>query len=721
MKKCELLAPAGDMECLKQAVYNGCDAIYLSAQSYGARKFAKNFTNEELVEAIQFAHLYGVRVYVTMNTLIHNHEVEGFLDQVRFLHKNGVDALIMQDFGMICLVREMFPNLEIHASTQANNSSKDTCQLFYDLGVKRVVFSRELSIDEIDSIDVPIEKEAFIHGALCVSYSGCCLMSSMLGGRSGNRGECAGCCRLPYSLLKNGESISHSNYLLSMKELNTSTCFQRLMNSSVYSFKIEGRMKGPLYVGFITRLYRKLIDGEPISLEEKINRLKTIFNRDFTVGHLFGKEGISLINSSSPNHVGLLIGTSKLKGDKIQLDLDKGVVLHQNDAIRFMNQKKGMYVNYLYDEKGKLCSSAEGRCFVDNKIDFKGSDKLSMTQDSTLEKEYILQDVIRRIPVSYHVILHENKEVWASISDGIHEVSFTGNLVSSAINAPINQDMVKKQLSKLGETPFVATQFQIEMDSNIFLSVKELNEIRRELISQLILIRNENHLKFVEKEFHYNSSNLEMKDLCKKSAVVYTEEQLLECLRLSFDRIYVVNCELYEKYKMESSIFLYLERCAFDYRNILVEKNYVQDYFVYKNGSFCGGYGLNVTNIYTAYFLQKLGLHSISLSVELTDDEILDFLSSYYEKFGFCEFESLRYGRVENMIIKGNILGIDSQYQEYEIVDDKKRKFPVCFDGAQTHIYHCDCFQKPLLNCVNLFDFYGVDVQSIESIVKEKI
>ena len=220
MKK-ELLAPAGNFECLRQAVYNGCDAVYLACKNFGARKFANNFTNEEILDALKFCHLYGVRVYVTMNTLVKDSEVESFLDQVRFLHKNGVDALLVQDFGMICLLREKFPNLEIHASTQANTSSYETCAFYKKIGVKRVVFSRELSIDEIDSIDVNIEKEAFIHGALCISYSGCCLMSSMLGGRSGNRGECAGCCRMKYSLFDDEKRVKSNKYLLSTKELNT--------------------------------------------------------------------------------------------------------------------------------------------------------------------------------------------------------------------------------------------------------------------------------------------------------------------------------------------------------------------------------------------------------------------------------------------------------------------------------------------------------------------
>ena len=185
----ELLIPAGNMSCLYQAVMNKADAVYVGCKEFGARKFADNFTNEEIVEAIKLCHLYGVKIYVTMNTLVKDNEVERFLSQIEFLHKNSVDAVILQDFGMICLVRQMYPMLEIHASTQANIASEEAALLLHELGVKRIVFPREMTLEEVENISVPIEKEIFIHGALCISYSGCCLMSSMLGTRSGNRGE----------------------------------------------------------------------------------------------------------------------------------------------------------------------------------------------------------------------------------------------------------------------------------------------------------------------------------------------------------------------------------------------------------------------------------------------------------------------------------------------------------------------------------------------------
>ena len=181
---------------LYQAIHNGADAVYLSGINYGARKFANNFTNEELVDAIKYSHLYGVKVYVTVNTLIYENELDSVIEYLGFLHKNGVDAVIMQDMGLIKLTRNIYPNLEIHASTQCHNHNEEIIKLWKDLGITRVVFAREMSLNEIKNINVDIEKEVFVYGALCVCYSGCCLFSSLNGGRSGNRGECAGCCRM---------------------------------------------------------------------------------------------------------------------------------------------------------------------------------------------------------------------------------------------------------------------------------------------------------------------------------------------------------------------------------------------------------------------------------------------------------------------------------------------------------------------------------------------
>ena len=262
-KRIELLAPAGSMDSLKAAVMAGCDAVYLGGHNFGARAFSKNFSNDEIIEAVNYCHLYGVKVYVTVNTLIYEKEVESFLEYVEFLHKNNVDALIIQDFGMFDLVRKTYPNMEIHASTQMHIHNLDGVQLMEKLGMHRVVLARETSIDEIKRIknNSKVELEVFIHGALCISYSGQCLMSSLIGGRSGNRGACAGSCRLKYDVIdESGKKLNTLEYPLSTKDLNSLEYVGELINAGVSSLKIEGRMKSPEYVYMVVSLYRKAID-----------------------------------------------------------------------------------------------------------------------------------------------------------------------------------------------------------------------------------------------------------------------------------------------------------------------------------------------------------------------------------------------------------------------------------------------------------------------------
>ena len=712
MKKHELLVPAGNMECLKQAVYNGCDAVYLACKSFGARKFANNFDNDEIVEAIKFCHLYGVKVYVTMNTLIKNSEVEQFIDQARFLHKNGVDALIVQDFGMICYLREKFPELEIHASTQANISSEDVCKLYYELGVKRVVFSRELSIEKIDSIDVPIEKEAFVHGALCISYSGCCLMSSMLGGRSGNRGECAGCCRLPYTLKKNGEIIYKDKYLLSTKELNTSSKIDRLLDSSIYSFKIEGRMKSPLYVGFITNFYRHLMDKKEFDLEEENNRLKTIFNREFTVGRMFNEKDNSFMNIESPNHKGLNIGeVIDITKDKIKIKLNS--TLNQYDAIRFVGEDKGFIVNYLYDEKDNLISSSDGICLVDNKVDLKEKCIVSKTQDFKLEEEYSRLENKRKVNISIKVKALVGKELFIEFSDGIHTISKHGNTVQEARTKGVSIDDIKRQLSKLGNTPFTCYDFDIEKDDNIFIPIGELNEIRRELCDKLIEKRQLIETEIVEKDVTFEKDERDIS--YDKCFVVRNKTQLEECLKYN-SKIYVVDKKLYEEHKDNSNIYYYVPREVFSISDSLVERSLVSDYSVY-DGDVIGNYTLNVFNIYTAYYLKKIGIKRVCLSVELSEDELLEFINLYNYKFGRGNFDLLVYGRVENMIIMGNILNIESGYNNYNLVDFKDRKFPVYYDGINTHILNYEYKNIDISKFTGLcnfrYDLYDEDIDKV--------
>lgn len=329
----ELLSPAGDIEGLKAAIFNGADAVYISGKNFGARKYAKNFTKEELKEAISLAHLYNVKVYITVNTVIYENEINEFLNYINYLYLIGADSIIIQDIGMIHLIRKKLPDFEIHISTQGNNCNDYTLKYYKNLGVKRVVLARELSLKEINNLKTNIDKEVFIHGALCICYSGCCLFSSLNGNRSGNRGMCAGPCRLPYTLIKNDKIVKTKGpYLLSPKELNTSDNFKEILNSNIQSFKIEGRMKSPSYVAYVTKMYRNLIDKKNNPNNTQDN-LKKIYNRNFTLGHLFNKTENELMNSISPNHIGLEIGkVININNKYIKIKINDN--LSQNDGIR---------------------------------------------------------------------------------------------------------------------------------------------------------------------------------------------------------------------------------------------------------------------------------------------------------------------------------------------------------------------------------------------------
>ena len=690
--KHELLVPAGDMASLEQAIANGADAIYVGCQSFSARKFAANFSNEELIRALKLCHLYGVKLYVTMNTLVKDNEVPMFLGQIEFLYKNGVDAVLIQDFGMICLIREKYPNLEVHASTQANTSAKETAELFYNLGVKRVVFSRELSLQEIESIKVPIEKEVFIHGALCISYSGCCLMSSMQGTRSGNRGECVGSCRLPYSLKKDNRVIKENKYLLSTKELNTSKRFTELLDSSITSFKIEGRMKSPEYVGFITRYYRKLIDSynQNPELEKETEELKTIFNRGFTEGRLFNCTDSELMNIDSPNHIGLEIGkVLEITKDKIKIKVDKE--LNQEDGIRFLNSGKGFIINYLYDESGKLTNSIPegGICYVDNKVELTENDIVCKTLDHKLMTS--LKNLpARKINVSFKVTAKIGQPLNIVISDGINSLQANGNPVERATSAPISDSRIREQVEKLGETPFISQATIIDSDDGIFINIKEINELRRTLTTSLMNTRMNKTNEVVINNI--NIDNVTPQMTSGISIYARDEDQISTSIRLNVNRIYIDDKATYKSYHFKDNTYYILPRVLFEPTTQLETKNIVSDYFDYsKYENIIGNYGLNVFNIFTAYYLYKMNVQSVTLSVELTEDEIINFINSYVKTFNvYPNIEVLAYGRVENMIIKGNILELKENDMTYTLVDQKEKEFPVYYDGRLTHILNSE-------------------------------
>ena len=685
----ELLSPAGNIQCLKAAVQNGADAVYLGGKLFGARAYAGNFTKEELKEAVDYCHLYGVRIYITVNTIIYQNEVEDFLSYIEYLYSIGVDALIMQDIGMISLVRKNFPDIEIHASTQMHNHNNENILVLKELDVKRLVLDRELSLKEIEELPNTLEKEVFIHGALCNSYSGCCLFSSLNGGRSGNRGECVQSCRMPFKLIKNDKYIeTEQKYLLSTKELNTTNKIEDLVNSSITSFKIEGRMKSPAYVGFVTRIYRKLIDNvinnnNYLITEEDIDILKILFNREFTNGYLFNDK---VMNISSSNHQGLEIGkVLEVTPKKIKIKLSKD--LYQEDGIRFKNNNLGMIANMIYNEKGLLINKASSNSiiYLDNKINLKDKDVVVKTSSTYLEKQ-ILSTSLKKIKVSIEVIQKNNQLEVSYIDDKNNKVN-TLIEVQESINRPTSKEEIKEKLTKLGNTPFITKDITINIDDNIFVNMKSLNEVRRLLIDNLIKERTK--IKVNKTNINTKIDFIEEKNYNYEiSVLARTRKQVKAALDSKIDRIYV-DSALYEEYKNINNIYLRLPRVNKEYnynaKNILVtELGGIHKYNDNKH-NIISDYYLNIVNNHSIKYLIDHNVHRITLSPEIDYHNLDDLLKD--------KIELIIYGRLELMLTKScPIKEIElcpcKKEDKYYLEDIHNNRYPVLHENCLTHIMH---------------------------------
>ena len=687
MKKTELLIPVGNYECLLAAINNGADAIYLGGKKFGARAYSDNFTEEELINAINTCHLNNVKIYVTVNTMIFNEEIQDVLNYLKFLYKNHVDAVIMQDNGIIELTRKLIPNLEIHVSTQAHNHNESQIQHYKDIGCTRVVFDRESSLETIKNIKTNIEKEVFVYGALCICYSGNCLFSALNGSRSANRGMCVGSCRLPYKLSKNN-IIEKEGFILSTKDLNTLPKIKQILDSNIDSLKVEGRMKSKEYVAQVTKTFRKLIDQyyenkEPILTKEDNKNLLKTYNRDFTLGYLFNEDHI--INEKTSNHQGIPIGTIiDVNNKKITIQLTED--LNQEDAIRFEATNQGMYLNTLYDKKGLLTNHVPSNniCQIDNKFRTMFKDlintKVLKTIDIKLNKELNSKEN-KRNPIFMHFKANLGTNTILTIKYQDITIKTEGRPVERSINAPTTKDTILKQLSKLGNTPFIANKIDIEIDDNIFINIKELNELRRISIENLINSINQEPIK---------DFKLEIKELPKQnsnnpkiSISVNNEEQLNIALRNNIDYIYISDENLYNKYKENQNIYLKLDRVIEKHKEYNNERLLCTEFgsiLKYKeNNNIRSDYYLNVANDYTINKFKNLNIKSITLSVELETEQLNKIKNKQLS-------EIIVYGKPECMIIKNNIFNITNE--KTYIIDTKNNKYPVTTKNNFTHIYN---------------------------------
>lgn len=671
VKRVELLSPAGNMEMLKFAIFYGADAVYLAGNKFGARKFADNFDREALIEAVKFAHLYGVRVYITINTLIKEKEIDEFIEYVKFIDSIGVDAVLVQDLGMLSLIGKVAPELELHASTQMHNNGSNIIDVLKKYNVKRVVLDREMSLDEISSLPDTIEKEVFCHGALCVAYSGQCLFSSLVLNRSGNRGECAGMCRLPFRA--GGEN--KKQYYLSLKDLCTINSIDRLLDIGVDSLKIEGRMKSPEYVGYITHVYREAIDsyyeGNFKSITpEKLENMKLLFYRGFTEGFMFGASSHDIVSRDSNNHIGIHLGEYSIYKDKVKLTLDAN--LSQGDVIRFTSEDKGMTVNFLYNKREELINSAtKGETvFVDNFLGLEESGEIRKVESASLMQE-IRNLPSRRVSITGKIVIRKNKPIELTLDDGINTISVSGTTAEEAKSAPIRVEDVKKQIGKMGNTVYELTDLDVDIESNLFVNIKALNEIRRDATKRLDDARmsipnSKKHMDYLPAT-PINSEGEILLDV-----VVSTDTQY-EAARTYASRIFSSNEDIISKYPdvktkyEERATKLEGETCIIGDLGSIVHKG--------PNQSIITDYMLNVLNSYTAKELKELGAETVCLSIESTLENTRDLInnvdSSLLEVFLYGKLELMKM-KFDPLYDKDNKTLIDRNNEEYTIRYGKK-------------------------------------------------
>lgn len=486
-KNVEILSPAGSYESLKAAIAAGADAVYIGGSRFGARAFADNLQEDKLLEAIDYVHLHGRKIYLTVNTLLKEKELqEELYEYLLPYYKQGLDAVIVQDMGVLQFVKQHFPDLPIHASTQMTITNVLGAKMLEGLGVERVVTARELQLDEVTEISsqTNLEIESFVHGALCYCYSGQCLYSSLLGGRSGNRGQCAQPCRLPYKV--GGDK--DTQYIMSLKDMCTLEYIPELVEAGIYSFKIEGRMKKPEYVALVTAMYRKYVDlyfekgKKGFRVEPKDREmLMDLYNRGGSHGGYYHtKNGRDMLSLTRPNHAGVpalqvIKSTEKNVSVKALVDIHKGDVIELPDGAE----------NYTFASDVRAGQTAT--IITHKKQVFEKQQVLCRTRNEQLISD-IHENIIKREvkeKINGKLILSSTDFAKMTVSYGDIIVEVTGDVAQEAINQPIDVARIEKQMRKTGNTPFEFETLDIELHGNLFMPMQSINELRRNALEEL--------------------------------------------------------------------------------------------------------------------------------------------------------------------------------------------------------------------------------------------
>ena len=683
MKKAELLAPAGNMEALKAAVAGGADAVYLGGQNFSARAQAGNFSHEELTEAVRYCHIHDVSVYVTMNTLVYEEEMEAAKREVRFLYQIGVDALLIQDLGLFHWIRTCFPEFPLHCSTQMHIHNPAGTEVMRNAGAARVVLARETPIEIVrECCRKGIEIETFVYGALCISYSGQCLMSAVTKGRSGNRGVCAQCCRLRYRWNDGTASIDdpRGQYLLSPRDLNVLEELPVLLEAGVASLKIEGRMKRPEYVYLVTRTFREAIDayysGRQYHLSEKRNEeLMLLFNRGFTKGHLFHDSFAERMSPFRPNHMGLREGVvEEQKDGRILVRLE--APLYQHDGLRVLCADKdvGVTAVRIY-ENGLLVSEAQkgSHVWLVCPDPVKKGSILVRTTDSRLNQR--IADAVSRgpekIPVRIFYQAKVGEPMSIRISDGCgREASVkTEELCQKARTAPLSAEQIAESLKKAGDTPFTVQEVQGTAE-NIFLPVKSINDVRRRAFLKLEDLRAVRRMP--AKEQPYQMTPVKSTLNHRLIAEISKAEQICDP-RFFYVSEAVTDPDVHAKTPVVD------ETCA--------AENPLEDAVISQIGDLgrplrnvTAAVSFNCTNSYSiAWLLSRPGVNAAVLSSEMKDSQVDAAIQAFASRYGFVpNVLRLVYGRRPLMLIKGGLQ--DSMRKIPYLEDIHAEKFPLVYN-----------------------------------------
>lgn len=610
----EILAPAGNMESLKAAFAAGADAVYFGLPLFGARAFAQNFTLEQAKEVIEQAHQVSKKIYITMNTLIEEDQMEQAYSFAKALHEMGVDALIVQDLGLIHLLHHRLPQLELHASTQLSVTTPYQIEQLRKLGIKRVVLAREATIEQIEACaKTGMELEAFVHGALCISYSGQCRFSQVRYDRSGNKGACAQPCRMEYTLLEDGKAVAtQGRYLLSPRDLSLINKIERMHQAGVYSFKIEGRMKSPEYVYQSVHAAKMAIAGHPLTAEQ-LNQLKTAFNRGYTLGHTFEQTGLSLMNPKTSNHQGVEIGEVLFqKNDRVRVKLSAD--LCQNDGLRFVSgqYEAGGVANFIYDAKGKLINKAKAGQIVDIKINQRVNKGAIVRRTSSFEMTKEVENAIKKNKPQANVDFYfEATQIGQPLrlvaSDGVHTVEVEQGELQQAKTAPTSPEQIEHALSKTGNSWASVRHIEIQLGDNPFIPNKMVNELRRLALEQLDQKRSQ---KQDIQEFDYDFTLNPCAQPASFVEITKQEQAITDGL---------------------------LQVSEFPLENSTHKASLIHD-----QGLYCDHLGegqivenMNITNSYALAALLELGYQGAVLSGELSKSGREDLLAAFKSRYGF--------------------------------------------------------------------------------------